>query len=71
MNCEECGAELVRVYTVEEVEEEFKGASLAAMQAQLNLLRQMRCPECGSMKVLSALEIVKEFKRLKSEGKIK
>ena len=70
MNCPECGSEMVRVYSVEEIEEEFKPEGLnrlAAMRAQFELLRNMTCPNCGFTKRLSALEIMSEFKRRQTE----
>lgn len=73
MNCPECGFEMVKVYDVEEIEEEFKAKGItdfAAMKAQYDLLRNMTCPECGFTKQLSALEIMAEFVKIqKKEGK--
>ena len=73
MNCPECLTEMTRVYSVEEVEEEFKAEGLnkvAAMKAQFNLLRQMTCPKCGFTKQLTTFEIMAEFAALKKrQGK--
>lgn len=73
MICPECGSEMVRVYSVEEIEREFKPEGLntiAAMRAQFELLRNMTCPKCGFTKRLSALEIMAEFtRRQKEQGK--
>lgn len=71
MNCPECQTVMVRVYSVEEIEEEFKPEGLnrlAAMRAQFALLRNMTCPKCHFTKQLSALEIMAEFKRRKKVG---
>ena len=68
MNCPECETEMKRVYSVEEVEEEFKAEGLnklAAMQAQFNLLRNVTCPKCGFTKQLSKVEVMAEFARRK------
>jgi len=62
---------MVRVYDVEEIEEEFKPEgvnTLAALRAQYALLRNMTCPKCGFTKQLSPLDIMSEFARKKKEN---
>ena len=70
MNCPECGSKMVRVYDVEEIEEEFKAEGIKkfyAMKAQYALLRNMTCPDCGFTKQLSPLGIMAEFARMQKE----
>lgn len=63
---------MVKVYDVEEIEKEFspEGVNvLSAMKAQFELLRQMNCPNCGFVKVLSKMEVIAEFaKRRQKKG---
>lgn len=75
MYCEKCGLKLVKIYNVEEIERQFKAEGIkkyTAMQAQFNLLRNVKCPDpsCGFAKELSPLEIMMSFaQQRKEEGK--
>lgn len=71
MKCPECGSEMVKVYDVEEIEEEFKPEGLnilLPLRAQYALLRNMTCPNCHFSKQLSVLDILSEFARMKKGG---
>jgi len=71
MKCPECGSEMVRVYDVEEIEEEFKPEGLnilLPLRAQYALLRNWTCPKCHFSKQLSVLDILVEFVRMKKGG---